>query len=92
MVNQKADKGNTIVILNKTDYIWRLNRILDDTSKLARLHVDKSKVLNHIIHIEQCIIDLVKCLKNQNEISEKYYITYVHQVQNKEYLMDLVSP
>ena len=33
---QKADKGNSIIILNKNDYISRLNRILDDTSKFER--------------------------------------------------------
>ena len=33
LVIQKADKGNGIVILNKNDYILRLTRILDNTSK-----------------------------------------------------------
>ena len=32
-----------------------------------------AKVLNHKIHMEQRIIDLLKSLKNQNEISEKNY-------------------
>ena len=73
MVIQKADKGNTIVILNKNDYISRLNRILDETSKFKRLHLEEGKILNHIIHTEQRIIDLFKSLKNQNEISEKNY-------------------
>ena len=73
MVIQKADKGKTIAILNKNDYISRLNRILDDTSKFTRLHLEEGKVLNHIFHTEQHIIDLLKSLKNQNEISEKNY-------------------
>ena len=51
----------------------RLNRILDDISKFKRLHLEEGKVLNHIIQMEQCIIDLLKSLKNQNEISEKNY-------------------
>ena len=33
LVIQIADKGNSIVILNKNDYILRLTRILDTTSK-----------------------------------------------------------
>ena len=45
MVIQKADKGNTIVILNKNDYISRLNRILDDISKLKRFHVEEGKII-----------------------------------------------
>ena len=75
LVIQKADKGNTIVVLNKSDIISRLNRILDDTSKFKRLHLEEGKVLNHIIHMEQRIIDILKSLKNQNEISEKNYDT-----------------
>ena len=73
MVIQRPDKGNTIVILNKNDYKSRVNRILDDTSKFKRLHLEEGKVLNHIIHMEQPIIDLLKSLKNRNEISEKNY-------------------
>ena len=45
MVIQKADKGNTIVILNKNNYISRLNRILDDISKLKRFHVEEGKII-----------------------------------------------
>ena len=70
MIIQKADKGKTIMILIKNDYISRLNRILDDSSKFTRLHLEEGKVLNHIFHTEQRTIDLLKSLKNQNEISE----------------------
>ena len=55
------------------NYILRLSQILDDTSKFKRLHLMEGKVLNPIIHMEQRIIDLLKSLKNQNEISEKNY-------------------
>ena len=61
------------MILNKNDYVSRLNRILDDASKFKRLHLEEDKVLNHIIHIEQRIIDLLISLKNQNEIPKKNY-------------------
>ena len=61
------------MILNKNDHISRLNLILDDTSKFKRLHPEEGKVLNHIIHMQQRITDLLKSSKNQNEISEKIY-------------------
>ena len=57
----------------KKYYISRLNRILDDASKFKILHLEEDKVLNHIIHIEQRIIDLLISLKNQNEIPKKNY-------------------
>ena len=63
LVIRKADKSNSIVILNKSDCISRLNRILDDTSTLKRLVLKEDKVLNHIIYAEQQIIDLLKKFK-----------------------------
>ena len=61
-----ADKSNTIVILNKNDYVSRLTRILDDTSKFKGFTAKEGKVLNHIFHLGQHIIDLLKCSIIQN--------------------------
>ena len=61
------------MILNKSGYISRLDPLLDDTSKLKRLHLEEDKVLNNIIYMEQRITNLLKKLKNQNKISEKNY-------------------
>ena len=66
MIIQKADKGSTIVILSKNDYIWRVNRVLDDISKFKRFQVKEGQALNHIIHMEERIIDLLTSLENQN--------------------------
>ena len=66
LVIQKADKGNAIVILSKNDNISRLNRVLDDTSKFKRFHVEEGQALNHNIHMEERIIDLLTSLENQN--------------------------
>ena len=57
---QKLDKGSTIVILNKNDYILRLNQILDDPSKFKTFHVEEDKALIHIIHMEERIVNLLK--------------------------------
>ena len=43
LVVEKADKGNTIVILNKNDYILRFNRILEDTLNLKDSMLRKAK-------------------------------------------------
>ena len=69
MVIQKADKSNIIVILNKNDYISKLNQILDDTSKFKRTHVKEGKALNCIFLMEENIIGLLKSL-NQRSIRE----------------------
>ena len=65
LVIQKADKGNTVVILNKNDYISRMNVILNDSSKFQKLSIDQNKVLNHIVHMENRIIDVLKNLRRK---------------------------
>ena len=45
-VIQKADKGKNIVILNRRDYISKLSKILEDTSKFKRVKIEEGKALN----------------------------------------------
>ena len=73
VVIQKADKGNTVVILNKKDYNLKMKKILSDTSKFHKLFIDQNKVLNHIINMENRIISVLKKLKDKNQVSDKKY-------------------
>ena len=73
LVIQKADKGNTVVILNKADYNLKMRNILSDASKFQKLSIDKNKVLNHIVSMEKRIIEVLKNLKDKELISEKKY-------------------
>ena len=72
-VIQKPDKGNTVVILNKNDYISRMEVILNDSSKFQKVSIDQNKVLNYIVHMENRIIDVLKKLKKKKIISENKY-------------------
>ena len=47
--------------------------ILADTSKFKKISIDDSKVLNHLIHMENKIAQLLKRLKEKQEISDKVY-------------------
>ena len=73
LVIQKADKGNIVVILNKNDYISRMKVILNDSSKFQKPSIDQSKVLNHIVHMENRVINVLKKLKNKKITSENKY-------------------
>ena len=53
IVIQIANKGNNVVILNRSDYISNLTKILEDTSKFKRVNVEKGKASNHLIHMEE---------------------------------------
>ena len=65
------DKDNNIVILNRSDYISKLSKILEDTSKFKRVNLQERKALNQLIYMEERIIRLLKYLEDQGEIFEK---------------------
>ena len=57
LVIQKADKGNNIVILNKKDYIERLEDILGDETKFekAKFEDKENKELRYLLKMEDAI-------------------------------------
>ena len=73
MIVQKYDEGNTVILLNRKDYISKMKLILADTSKFKNIQIVNSKVLNHLIHMEKKIVQLLKKLKEKQEISDKLY-------------------
>ena len=42
---QKSDKGNSVFLLNRNDYIKRLNEMLSNSSKFKKLNVNLEKRL-----------------------------------------------
>ena len=68
---QKADEANNIVVLNRSDYISKPSKILEDASKCKRVTIEEGKAVNHLIHMEEWIISLLKSLEDQDEISGK---------------------
>ena len=49
IVIQKADKGNSVVILDKCSYISAIEKILNDNSKFSKLDIPAGKEINHIV-------------------------------------------
>ena len=56
---QKADMGNTVVLLDRKDYISKMKLIFADTLKFKKTQIDGSKVLNHLIQMENNIVELL---------------------------------
>ena len=73
LVVQKADKGNTIAILDKDSYLKPVETFMKDSSKLKNIPVAPDKDLNYILNSEKKVTDLLKKLKNKNAISEETY-------------------
>ena len=51
--NQKADKGNTIVILDKCSYISAIEEILNDNSKFSKLDIPAGKEISYKVNLEK---------------------------------------
>ena len=51
MTIQKADEGNTVVLLDRKDYILKMKFILANTSKFKKIQINDGKVLNHLVHM-----------------------------------------
>ena len=56
------------------------------------IEIKALKNLNsHTIHMEERITDVFQNLENKNEIQCKIMITYIHQVQSLEYVLNILS-
>ena len=64
LIIQKADKGNSVVILNKLDYKNRMKGILSDTSKFKKIDITPGKELNIILQQEDRLIKFLKSIKS----------------------------
>ena len=68
IIVQKADKGNTVVVLNRKYYVCKMKNILNVKSKIH------DKILNHLIYMENRVTDVLKNLRNKKEISIEQYM------------------
>ena len=73
LVIQKADKGNTVVITDRTKYLEGIKSLLLDSSKFIQLPIDEDKWINYIVNLESKLKDRFKVLKNEEKISEKEF-------------------
>ena len=70
MILQKLDQGNSIVLINKSDYLDKMYSILSDSKKFLKSSEVDDKHLNFIIGIEKKLTNSLKQLKASEAISE----------------------
>ena len=73
IVIQKADKGTTVVILDKCSYISGIEEILNDNSKFSKLDIPAGKEINHIVNLEKRITSELKLLTHKEIIDKCTY-------------------
>ena len=71
LVIQKADKGNCVVILNKTDYVSRLEEMLSDTSKYEHISIKEGKLYSFMVKQEQNILVILNNLLKKGSYRKK---------------------
>ena len=71
LIIQKSDKGNSAVLLNRNDYIKRMNKMFSDCSKFKKLDIKPGKEVNSLLQQEDRLINFLKKLKRS--ISDQLY-------------------
>ena len=71
LIIQKAAKGNTVALISRADYIFKIKPILKDTCKFENIEIYENKVLNNLINMENTITGIFEILKEKNEISRE---------------------
>ena len=70
VVIQKADKGNTVVIIDKEKYIQGVKNVIPDSSKFIPLNIPPENHINYILNIEKKFWNLFNNFYESNEISK----------------------
>ena len=69
LVIHKSDKGNSVVIVNRTDYLQRMQEMVDDTSKFEKVEVKSGKDCNFMLNrkkdVDNFLSELVEKGLNQ---------------------------
>ena len=75
LVIQKADKGNSVVIISKNDYKNKIKDILSDSTKFKKLEIDENKQLNLLLNSEKKLKDIIKSLYQKECLTKKEYVS-----------------
>ena len=64
IILQKEDRGNSVVLFNKTDYANRMKELLSDASKFKEITVERGKEINLLRQYEGKLIEFLKRVKS----------------------------
>ena len=70
---QKADKGNTVVIMEKKKYMQGVKNVISDSSKFILLSIPLEDYINYIVNVEK-FRNLFNNLYDNNKISKDEFL------------------
>ena len=68
LITQKADKGNSVVLVEKNVYIRHIEKILDDATKFEKVKIKKG-ILNFSVNHERRMNDYLKSLEKWSSLT-----------------------
>ena len=70
IVIQKSDKGHSVVVVDKTNCLDKMENLLNDTRKFEKIILKNDRIFNFAINQEKRVDNLLKKLFAPNTISE----------------------
>ena len=71
LIIQKSDKGNSVVIVQRQDYLKKMNDILSDQKKFSKVSLKDDTLLNFAINQEKHVDKVVKKLVESKKVIGK---------------------
>ena len=65
------DEGNSVVVVDKTDYLDKMDNLLNDTRKFEKINLKNDGILNFAINQEKRVDNILKKLVASKSISEE---------------------
>ena len=72
VIIQKSDKGNSVVLVNKSDYIRHIEGILKDVNKFEKVSLKKG-ILNFAVNHEEHINKQLRSISKNDSLTEQQY-------------------
>ena len=69
MINDINDKGNSVLFINEIIQA-NVEKLLANLKQFTTLSTDQNKEIIFILHCEQKVIEILKEIKNKNQINE----------------------
>ena len=71
LIIQKSDKGNSVVIVQRQDYLDKMNDILSDQNKFSKVSLKDDTLLNFAINQEKYVDKVLKKFVESKSMTEK---------------------
>ena len=71
LIIQKSDKGNSVVIIQRQDYLEKMNDILSDQKKFSEVRLKDDTLLNFAFNQEKRVDKVLKKFVESKSMTEK---------------------